>query len=248
MKQAAIYMVTAIWVAGLAACGRKSSPSPHEATTRAQESPHIPVISDTIETGPYVQFVRPLRKLAIRSDDPDDFTPYRSIDGPDTFSFVAGGERYVIAPSGTGQRRTASNIPRPFVLPVDTDLYIELLGFTRVDGDPVFLVVETDEESGAGFVVRLDSMSLAQKWKAKVPGFDLGYALRDGQYLYMTGIGSVGKLDVNSGQYAWRHDGLYAREKFNNFERPLVRGDTVEFPAGKRTLRVERQTGRRITP
>jgi len=165
---------------------------------------------------------------------------------PDTFSLLVPGEQYVIAPSGIGYRPARADMPQRFVLPVDSALYIERLAFSRIDGDPVFVVQETDNEGAKGFVVRLDSATLTQRWMASIPGFNVGFALRDGQYLYVTCIGFVGKLDMNTGKYAWRHDDLYTTEKFNDFDRPRLRGDIVEFPAGNRVLRVERQNGRRL--
>jgi hypothetical protein len=122
------------------------------------------------------------------------------------------------------------------------------LAFTRVDGDPVFVVQETDNEVGAGFVIRLDSLSLTQKWTAHVPGFNIGFPLLDGHDLYVTCIGFVGKLSLENGQYSWRFDDLYATEKFTAFDRPRIKGDTVDFPSGSRAVRVHRASGQRFAP
>jgi len=248
VAQSGLSVVAAVCTASLVACERKPSPPPSAAAPGARASFELaPVAADTITMGAYVQFVRPLRHLSLRGDS-NDFRPYNADTEPDTFSLLVPGEQYVIAPSGTAYRRAKPDTPQRFVLPVDTALFIERLAFTRIEGDPVFVIQETDNESAAGFVVRLDSASLMRRWMAGIPGFNIGFALREGRYLYVTCIGFIGKLDLSTGKYVWRHDDLYATEKFNNFDRPRIRGDTVEFPAGGRILRVERQTGRRFTP
>jgi hypothetical protein len=248
----AIFTIAAVCVAGLAACGGNAVP-PAPAVAPAPASPGAPdladfaVGSDTIAIGEYIQFVHPLRKLGVQPLDSDDFGPYDTEEQPDSFSFRVPGEWYLVGPFGAGHR-LVSDLGSMLFLPVEPGLFIERLAFTRVDGDPVFVIQATDNEAGVGIVVRLDSLNLTRRWRADIPGFNVGFALRDGHHLYVSCIGFVGKLDLNSGRYVWRHDDLYATEQFNNFDRPRINGDAVEFPAGDRTFRVDRKTGRRLTP
>lgn len=268
MKLTTISLITTFSLAGVIGCERRpsvgdsrvtaapgSTPNevgrslalPYETPIAARDSVQVAIPSDSISIGPYLEFVRRLSSITAAIGGPDDFEPDDWAHEPDTFSVTVGNEQYVIAPSGAGERRIGSS-RHQLALPVEPGLFIERLAFTRIDGDPFFLVQETDQEGAGGFVVRLDSMTLKQKWKTYVPGFNIGIALRDGQYLYLTCIGFVGKLNTSNGQYAWRHDDLYATEKFNSFEAPRLRGDTVEFPSDGRTIRVDRETGRRHTP
>lgn len=200
---------------------------------------------DTLRLSVYPQFVRPLEHLSRCPRVPGDFTSYTTDMEPEPFVFLVGAERYQLQPDGQGVRVVGTDA-MPFAIPVDTGLHLERLTFTRFDDDPVFLYQITDNEVGTSRVARLDNASLRVKWVSKVPGFNLGYALRDGSHLYVTCIGFVGKLDLTDGRYLWRHDNLYQTERFNDFRPPRLAGDTVFFPAGRRRLPVDRQTGRRF--
>ena len=205
------------------------------------------ITADTIVITHYTQFVRPLRQLGVSPRDSNDFTPYNAGMEPDTFSFLADGQRYLVDPEGHAMRLTAAQTLQRFALSLDTGMHVERLGFTRVQGDPVFLYQQTDNEGASGFVARFDAITLHPKWAVRVPGFNVGFALVDGADLYVTCIGFVGKLDLFTGKYSWRHDNLYQTEGFNDFGRPRLIGDTVEVPAnGRRLFVADRGTGRRI--
>jgi hypothetical protein len=235
-----------------------SSPAESRDTTASAPLVHTPdsgraapdwrvIPADTIVMSQYTQFARPLRRLGISPKDPDDFTPYSSEMESDTFSFVTVGEHYVIGPDGIGWRLINDQTQQPFVLPLDTGLYVERLGFTRFQGDPLFIYQQTDNEGASGWVARFDANTLRLKWSARVPGFNVGFALLDAAYLYVTCFGFVGKLDLSTGQYAWRHDNLYHTEGFNVFEHPKLTGDTLTIRAnGGRLFLVEPRSGRRI--
>ena len=124
-----------------------------------------------------------------------------------------------------------------------------------------------DGEDGWGHVVRLDGNTLSQKWLTDIPGFNVGQGLVENNFLYLTAIGFAAKLDLESGKYAWRHDGLYKpgfynavglRESgyFNDFEQPRLEGNVILFPESKPytehketerpavTLRFDKNTGK----
>jgi hypothetical protein len=205
--------------------------------------------ADTITLSQYTTFVRPLRRLNVLPKDPDDFTPYGTDMEPDTFSLLVDHERYVVDPHGKALRLSVAQSAQMFALPLDTGLHIERLGFMRFQTDPVLLYQQTDNEGASGWVARFDSAGLQLRWSVRVPGFNVGYALLDGSGLYVTCFGFVGKLDLATGTYIWRHDDLYKTEGFNFFERPQLRGDTVAIAAnGGRMFLAERRTGRRIKP
>ena len=74
----------------------------------------------------------------------------------------------------------------------------------------------------------------------------------EGRYAYLTAIGFVGKVDLTSGAYVWRHDKLYRRDgAFNSFELPEIQGDKVLFresvDVGQRqpeVIRVRKSSGK----
>lgn len=48
----------------------------------------------------------------------------------------------------------------------------------------------------------------------------------------MSGIGFIGRIDVQSGRYISKHEGLYDKrdEAFNSFDAPIVTSTDVLFP------------------
>ena len=91
------------------------------------------------------------------------------------------------------------------------------------------------------------------KWKREIPAFNIGQGLIEDGNAYVTGIGFIGKLNLASGAYAWRHDDLYIEDAFNSFELPEITGDVVLFKESEShyrtrvaSIQVEKGSGRII--
>lgn len=172
-------------------------------------------------------------------------------DEPEAFEFEQDGHLFRILHNGAG-RRTKGDAVRLFNLQLEAGDRLTRVYFSEYVNNVILAGEVNDAETGAGFVVRLEQPSLRARWKAHVPGFNLGPPLRDGQHLYLTAIGFVAKLDLKTGRFVWRHSRLYGRAgegTFNSFGPPALDGDAVLFreapPGGgpARTLRVNRKTG-----
>jgi hypothetical protein len=85
---------------------------------------------------------------------------------------------------------------------------------------------DSDGESGASFVESFNMRTNKFKWKANTFGFNLGQPVNKGHISYVSTIGFVGKLNLETGLYFWKHDGLYNNQSysFNKF-------DTIHFIA-----------------
>jgi len=71
--------------------------------------------------------------------------------------------------------------------------------------------------------------------------------LRDSSALYVTCIGFVGKIDLESGTFMWKYDNLYSHGAFNDFRTPRIAGDSVIFDSnGGHRFVVDRRDGRRL--
>lgn len=171
---------------------------------------------------------------------------------PDAFEFEQSGYRYRVAANGAG-RRTKGDAVRRFNLRLAGGDRITRLYFSGHEGNVLLVGEVSDGESGAGFVARLEQPSMRALWKAELPAFNVGPPLREGPHLYLTAVGFVAKLDLETGQFVWRNGRLYGRGgrgTFNSFVRPEVGGGAVlfrEVPADSRpakTLRVDRKTGK----
>jgi outer membrane protein assembly factor BamB len=169
------------------------------------------------------------------------------------FEFELSGFAYRIAANGNG-RRTKGRQTRRFNLKLDGGEYIERIYAAEYEGDLLLICGVTDEEAGAGLVARLEQPSMRALWKQRVPTSNVGEPLRDGRRLYVTATGTVGALDLKTGEYEWMHDGLYNKDagNFNSFGPPEIKGDEVLFAertihntSGK-IVRVNRKTGKII--
>ncbi len=177
---------------------------------------------------------------------------------PQQFEFSIADFRYLVLNDGNGVRVDSRNNSSPFGLPLADADYIEQLEYLDTEGDPIIIYGVTDGEGSGGNVIRLDERTLVQKWLANVPGFNIGEAVVKDHWLYLSAIGFVGKLDLDSGNYVWQYDGLYKKKPgiFNSFERPIIDQEVVKFteqlsPYAKGepvTIVVVDSTGRIISP
>jgi len=87
--------------------------------------------------------------------------------------------------------------------------------------------LSSGEESSAK-LVRLDGLSLAVKWVVGGVPFNMTPGLIQGGLVYVTGIGFVGAIDLETGRYAWCVRDLYKGENiFAAFQEPAIEGDTL---------------------
>lgn len=157
--------------------------------------------------------------------------PEKSYD-PTQFEFSNENDNYTIFRSGRGLRKRNGET-RSFNVRLSPSSHLTReIYHMGYQGDLLLICEETDELYGGGFIVRLDGRTLKTKWRRYIQGFNVGQGLMDGKYAYVTGIGFVGKVDLNSGRYVWQHRDLYLRDAggaFNSFELPEVHGETVIF-------------------
>ncbi|HEY0172015.1 MAG TPA: PQQ-binding-like beta-propeller repeat protein [Pyrinomonadaceae bacterium] len=177
------------------------------------------------------------------------------------FEFEDGGFKYHVVANGNG-RRTKGDKTRRFNLRLDGRDYVEGLRFAVYEGDLLLVCELYDGETRAGLVTLLEQPSMRALWRRPVPAAEVGEPLRDGRSLYLTAFGFVARLDLRTGEYVWRHEGLggavvgreasgagtQAARPFNSFETPELERDAVLFRERPvynppRTLVVNRKTG-----
>lgn len=187
---------------------------------------------------------------------------------PEKFTFSLGNENYVVSNVGGGTRIRSGQGSQDFRIKVDEGV-IEKTFYFNHDNDLILVYELNDGESGWGSAVCLDQKTLKQKWLAEIPHFNIGKGLIEENFVYLTAIGFVAKLDLNSGRYIWRHDNLYKAGRynstgereadfFNSFVQPQVERDVVLFQESepytgksmtKRApviLRINKYTGKRL--
>jgi hypothetical protein len=176
--------------------------------------------------------------------------------------FTVSGYKYTILSSGRGNRKDEKGSIRRFSLPLNGYYLDGQIYYADYRGDVLLICETSDSEYGTGFITRLDGRTLAMKWKRTIPGFNVGQGLLEGNHAYVTAIGFVGKVNLDTGVYAWKHDNLFRTETpegaypdtdFNSFKLPEVNGDFVLFKAVEtyrppaKTLKIQKSTGKIIS-
>jgi hypothetical protein len=148
------------------------------------------------------------------------------------FNFSALGYKYTI--TALGQASTVTNDSKKISSKIDVEEgFIEKLAFMEYEGNLLLLTELTDNDVGWGKLYSLSPKNFGLKWKAHIPGFNVGEALIEKKYAYITAIGFVAKINLNNGRYIWQNNNLYKRNKaFNSFVKPQLKGQQVIFRSG----------------
>ncbi|HEX7956036.1 MAG TPA: hypothetical protein VF508_03785 [Pyrinomonadaceae bacterium] len=151
---------------------------------------------------------------------------------PEGFEFELNGFSYHVRRNGNGWRKKGERTRR-------FNLRLEAGGLARVYyadyGGRLLLVCEADDaENGGGFVTLLEQPSMRARWQQTYHAHNVGEPLREGRALYVTGVGFVGRINLETGQFDWQHDDLYdagggAADNFVAFETPELAGGAVLF-------------------
>lgn len=220
----------------LALVGASALATPASAGTPTQEARPAP----TPKSSKVFQEARPI----VGKAHPD----------PEAFEFEANGFSYYIKQNGNGWRKKGDRVRR-FNLRLDHG-GLERVYFSEYDGGLLLVCEVGDGGYGGGFVTLLGQPSMRARWKQSIPAFNVGHPLREGRRLYVTGVGFVGKLNLDTGEFDWKHDDLYDKREggstaFTSFEAPELVGDTVLFRDRpvynpRRTLVVDKKSGKII--
>ena len=175
-------------------------------------------------------------------------------DMPSYFMFFGSGYKYRISSRGRGRKTGGGIAPRSFNLRLGKhDSLQRAIYHAEYQVDVLLLCEVSDGEGGAGFFVRLDGKTLRPKWKTWIPGFNVGQGLIEDDFAYVTAHGFVGKVDLQSGAFVWKHEGLYRDAFFNVFDLPTIEGgfvlfkeDTLTYTRRAKTIKVDKRTGKII--
>ena len=162
------------------------------------------------------------------------------------FHAVSIGERKVLITWGNNATKIRKGGDYRIVkIDLSEELFIAYVWFAEFRGDLVLVIQETDRESAAGLVTRVDGNKLVPMWTARIPTFNVGEPIIAGAHVYVTAEGFLGKLDLETAKYSWRHDMKLDRRLrvFSSFERPRLEGKRVifkeSFPFRQPAKRVE---------
>jgi hypothetical protein len=118
-----------------------------------------------------------------------------------------------------------------------TDMFVEKAFYYKNDSSLFLFCEESDNDCGSSEVFNINLQEKRLKWKAQIYAFNLGQPIIRGDFVYLTTLGFVGKLDLKSGKYAYKYSELYDNQKyaFNNFD-TIIFKDTMTYFLSKRSL------------
>jgi len=157
--------------------------------------------------------------------------------GNEGASFNIGNMNMVIFENGKGYLESGRKKTSSFKLSLPKNYYIEKFMYA-VNTKDVYIVYQyTNDDDAAGFAACYDVTMQKIKWTVRVPGFNIGEPLVFRDYLYLTALGWVGKVNVLTGKFEWQIRNLYTDDHFyNDFEQPYLNGGQVIFKEGQAGL------------
>jgi hypothetical protein len=90
---------------------------------------------------------------------------------------------------------------------------------------------DTDHDGATSWIQKISKSPLKTEYVEQIQGFNLGQPIIVGETAYVSAIGFIGKIDMKSGMYDWKHHNLYDNENysFNSFDTVLINKTQIEF-------------------
>ena len=102
---------------------------------------------------------------------------------------------------------------------------------------------ETDHRGVQSYFAAFEDGAARESWKMRVDAPAPGQPVVDSPFVYISTLGMIGKIDMNTGAPAWKHDSLFDQYTlvYKKFDTPLIYRNSVcffDFPVkGKKNKR-----------
>ncbi len=174
---------------------------------------------------------------------------------PEKFLFSVGEQQIRMSAAGQVEVQEGKHIVGRYSLPIPDEDVIGEFVYGRFRGDLIFCAETHEAGRGSISLLRFEPTKGTVKWSVELASFNLGEPLAVGDKLYVTALGFVGKMDLETGKFDWKHEGFYTDGAYNAFLKPRLGKDVVIFVEnsvireGEEALYVlvEEATGRLLT-
>jgi len=114
---------------------------------------------------------------------------------------------------------------------LNTKLIVKKAFIHKDSTDYYLYFTDTDYDAATSWIQKINATTLNSYYTKQIKGFNLGKPIIKSKKAYVSAIGFVGKIDLTTGEYDWKHNNLYDREKFsfNNFDSITFKKGQVEF-------------------
>ncbi len=150
------------------------------------------------------------------------------------WEFSIGKDKYEINKNGCGKRLKGNNSIDNFRFSIEGAYFIDrVIYFAEYKNDLLLVGERSFDDSGGGFILRLDGKTLKTKWLTAIPSFNIARGLIKENAAYLAGIGYAAKINLDTGGCIWKHEDFYRKYKengaFNIFETPKIEGNIITF-------------------
>jgi hypothetical protein len=180
---------------------------------------------DTVKANQNKHVVRKATYTVTSDDIANVFIKKHDIYSDDTLVLNTPSGHYEISPSGLFQISSKDTVQ------LETDLIVERAFLYQDQNYFYVFFTDTDHEGATSWIQKISKTLLKTEYTEQIQGFNLGQPVIQGNEAYVTAISFVGKINLETGIYDWRHYDLYDSKKysFNSFDTVIVKNETVEF-------------------
>jgi len=150
------------------------------------------------------------------------------------WNFSIGEDKYEINKNGHGKKMKGNNSVDNFRFSIEDADYIDrVIYFAEYKNDLLLVGELSFGLDGGGFIICLDGKTLKTKWRTAIPSFNVAQGLIEDNSAYLAAVGFISKINLETGKYIWKHDGLYRKYDesgaFNVFLTPQIKDDLIIF-------------------
>lgn len=98
-------------------------------------------------------------------------------------------------------------------------------------------------DGSSGKVCKFIAPGAMPQWCTHIPAFNIVVSISNTSSFYVAGIGMAARIDLQTGKYLWKVDGLYEKDRaFNSFLIPIEQDADVAFyaSAGTKSAQIKR--------
>ncbi len=109
--------------------------------------------------------------------------------------------------------------------------YVDSLAYASYEDDLIIAFTPSNIEFSGSKIARIDGETLVPEWVTDFAGFNIGLPVIRNNSLYVTAIGAIGKVNVDTGEFLWKHTDLYDQDTkdFNSFKAAEFSGTNIIF-------------------
>ena len=152
---------------------------------------------------------------------------FKNLERPieDTLILKSDNKDFLITPLGLFKTFDKDSIQ------LETDLIVNRAFLHETKKYFYVFFTDTDHDGATSWIQKISKSPLKTEYVEQIQGFNLGQPMILGETAYVSAIGFIGKIDLKSGMYDWKHHNLYDNEKysFNSFDTVLINKTQIEF-------------------